>query len=176
LLCVGGEFVHLTPYDAEWRRLIARTRELYPGPLVYAANHGTEFETITFWDALDYIGLQEYYSLPDDLATDTLVQKVEAVQQKFGKPVIFTEVGFPSLEGANNQPWDDNRSKTISLTTQASCTEAILRAFYTKPWFQGMYWWKLETDGSGGRDDASHSLWNKPALEVVKRSYAQATR
>jgi len=57
LFCVGGEFVKLTPYEAEWRKLIARARELYPGPLVYAANHGTEFETITFWDALDYIGL-----------------------------------------------------------------------------------------------------------------------
>ena len=176
LLCIGGEFVHLTPYDPEWRKLITRTRELYPGPLVYAANHGAEFESITFWDALDYIGLQEYYSLPDDLATDALVQKVEAVQQKFGKPVIFTEVGFPSLEGANYQPWDDNNRKTLSLTAQASCTEAILRAFYTKPWFQGMYWWRLETNGSGGPDDASHSLWNKPALDVVKRWYVQGGR
>ena len=176
LLCIGGEFVHLTPYDPEWRKLITRTRELYPGPLVYAANHGAEFESITFWDALDYIGLQEYYSLPDDLATDALVQKVEAVQQKFGKPVIFTEVGFPSLEGANYQPWDDNKRKTLSLTAQASCTEAILRAFYTKPWFQGMYWWRLETNGSGGPDDASHSLWNKPALDVVKRWYVQGGR
>jgi hypothetical protein len=176
LLCVGGEFVHLTPYDGEWRRLIARARELYPGPLVYAANHGAEFETITFWDALDYIGLQEYYSLPDDLATEALVHKVEAVQQKFGKPVIFTEVGFPSLDGANRQPWDDNGRKTVSLTAQASCTEAILRAFYTKPWFQGMYWWRLETNGSGGPEDASHSLWNKPALDVVKRWYVQGGR
>jgi hypothetical protein len=176
LLCIGGEFVHLTPYDAEWRRLIARARELYPGPLVYAANHGTEFETITFWDALDYIGLQEYYSLPDDLATGDLVHKVEAVQEKFGKPVIFTEVGFPSLEGANRQPWDDNGRKSVSLTAQASCTEAILRAFYTQPWFLGLYWWRLETNGSGGPDDASHSLWNKPALVVVKRWYVQGGR
>lgn len=176
LLCIGGEFVHLTPYEAEWRKLIARARELYPGPLVYAANHGTEFETITFWDALDYIGLQEYYSLPDDLATGALVHKVEAVQQKFGKPVIFTEVGFPSLEGANRQPWDDNGRKSVSLTAQASCSEAILRAFYTKPWFQGMYWWRLETNGSGGPGDASHSLWNKPALDVVKRWYVEGGR
>jgi hypothetical protein len=176
LLCIGGEFVHLTPYDVEWRKLIARGRELYPGPLVYAANHGSEFETITFWDALDYIGLQEYYSLPDDLATDELVQKVEAVQRKFGKPVIFTEVGFPSLEGANHEPWDDNSRTAVSLRAQASCTEAILRAFYTKPWFQGLYWWRVETNGSGGPADASHSIWNKPALDVIKRWYTQGGR
>lgn len=176
LLCIGGEFVHLTPYDAQWRRLIARTRELYPGPLVYAANHGTEFDTITFWDALDYIGLQEYYSLPDDLSAGALVQEVETVQQKFAKPVIFTEVGFPSLEGANRQPWDDSARRRISLAAQASCSQAILRAFYNKPWFEGMYWWRLETNGSGGPDDPSHSLWNKPALEVVKRWYLQGGR
>jgi hypothetical protein len=176
VLCIGGEFVHLTPYDAEWRKLIAQTRELYPGPLVYAANHGTEFETITFWDALDYIGLQEYYSLPDDLSTNALVEKVEAVQQRFAKPVLFTEVGFPSLEGANRQPWDDNGRRKVSLAAQASCTEAILRAFYNKPWFQGMYWWRLETNGSGGPQDASHSLWKKPALDIVRQWYAQGGR
>ena len=33
------------------RELIARARELYPGPLVYAAIQGPEFETIRFWDA-----------------------------------------------------------------------------------------------------------------------------
>jgi len=176
LFCVGGEFVHLTSYDAEWRKLVAQARQLYPGPLVYAANHGTEFDTIRFWDVLDYIGLQEYYSLPDDLCTNGLVHKVEAVQRKFAKPVIFTEVGFPSLEGANRQPWDDNGRRTLSLAAQAACSEAILRAFYDKPWFQGMYWWRLETNGSGGPDDASHSLWNKPALEVVKRWYRKGER
>ena len=40
LFCVGGELVHLTPYDSEWRKLISRVRQLYPGPLVYAANFG----------------------------------------------------------------------------------------------------------------------------------------
>ncbi len=176
LLCIGGEFVHLSAYDAEWRRLIGRTRELYPGPLVYAANHGSEFETITFWDALDYIGLQEYYPLPDDLSAGSIVQKVEAVQQRFAKPVIFTEVGFPSLVGANRQPWDDYGRRRVSLAAQAASTEAILRAFYSKPWFQGMYWWRLETNGSGGSDDGSHSLWKKPALDVIKRWYVNEAR
>jgi hypothetical protein len=64
----------------------------------------------------------------------------------------------------------------VSLTAQAVCTEAILRAFYTKPWFQGMYWWRLETNGSGGPEDGSHSLWQKPALDFVKRWYVESGR
>ena len=129
IFCVGGELVHLTPYDSEWRKLISRVRKLYPGPLVYAANFGQEFEHVTFWDALDYIGLQEYYPLPDNLALESIVQKVEEVQQKYHRPVIFTEVGFPSLEGANRQPWDDSHNTRISLQAQVACYQAIFRAF-----------------------------------------------
>ena len=95
-----------------------------------------EFEHVAFWDDLDYIGLQEYYPLPDNLAVDSIVQKVEAVQQKYHRPVIFTEVGFPSLEGANRQPWDDSQSTRISLQAQAAGYQAIFRAFYNQPWFR----------------------------------------
>jgi len=175
LFCIGGEFSKLTLYDAEWRQLIARVRDLYPGPLVYAANFGSEFENMKFWDALDYIGLQEYYPLPDELSTSDLVRKIEAVQQRFRKPVIFTEVGFASLEETNRRPWDDTPRK-ISLELQARCYEAIFRAFYEKPWFEGMYWWKVETNGSGGSQDGSHSPWGKPAMNVLKGRYLERNR
>lgn len=175
VFCVGGEFSKLTPDEAAWRQLIAHVRKLYPGPLVYAANFGSEFEGVKFWDALDYIGLQEYYPLPEDLSTDEVVRRVEAVQEKFGKPVIFTEVGFPSLENANRKPWDDAPGR-ISPQLQARCYDAIFQAFYPKPWFQGMYWWKVETNGSGGPADGSHSPWGKPAMDVLRRWYIQGGR
>jgi hypothetical protein len=176
LFCVGGEFVKLTPYDAQWRTLITRARRWYPGPLVYAANFGPEFENITFWDALDYIGLQEYYPLLDNLSTDSVVQRVEAVQKKFQRPVIFTEAGFSSNEAPNRQPWDDSRRNHLSPEAQARCYEAIFHAFYAKPWFQGLYWWKVGTNGFGGLRDASHTPWGKPAMNVVKRWYCEGGR
>jgi hypothetical protein len=176
LFCVGGELVHLTPYDTEWRKLISRVRQLYPGPLVYAANFGEEFEHVAFWDDLDYIGLQEYYPLPDNLAVAPIVQQVEAVQQKYHRPVIFTEVGFPSLAGANRQPWDDSQSTRTSLQAQEADYQAIFRAFYNQSWFEGMYWWKIETNGSGGPQDSSHTPWGKPAMEVMKHWYTAGGR
>jgi len=171
VFCIGGEFVHLTRYEDQWRKLIACARELYPGPLVYAANFGAEFETIGFWDALDYIGLQEYYPLPDNLNMDGIVPKVEAVHRKYQRPVLFTEVGFPSLAAANRQPWDDRDQRHLSAALQASCYEAVYHAFYAKPWFEGMYWWKIETNGSGGAEDGSHSPWEKPAMQVLEHWY-----
>ena len=168
---VGGEFVHLTPFAAEWRKIIRRVRQFYPGPLTYAANFGGEFERLRFWDALDYIGLQEYYPLPDNLSTRALVQKVAAVQKQYQKPVIFTEAGFPSMAGANRHPWEDGEAGKLSLNLQAQCYEAIFRAFYDKPWFKGMYWWKVGTNGFGGPQDTSLTPWGKPAMAVIKKWY-----
>jgi Glycoside Hydrolase Family 113 len=175
LFCVGGEFVRLTPYEAEWRKLIARARSLYPGPLVYAANFGDEFERITFWDALDYIGLQDYYPLPDNLGTEEVLRKVEAVQQEYQRPVILTEVGFSSGDASNRQPWEDGHGKP-SLELQARCYQVVFKAFYDKPWFEGMYWWKVGTNGFGGPDDTSLTPWGKPAMDVVKHWYSRTGR
>ncbi len=176
LLVIGGEFTHLTVYESEWRKLISRSRELYPGPLVYAANFGDEFEHVSFWDALDFIGLQEYYPLPDDLSTTAAAAKVETVEEKYHKPVIFTEAGFASLKGANRAPWDDSTREPLSPELQAQCYEAVFKAFYRKSWFEGMYWWKVETNGSGGPSDGTHSPWEKPALVVMKHWYIEGGR
>ncbi len=176
IFCVGGELAGLTPYEAEWRSLIARVRELYPGPLVYAANFGTEFETLTFWDALDYIGLQEYYPLPDDLSSDEVFRKVQAVQQRFQRSVIFTEGGFASTDGANRAPWAESHTQKLDLDEQARCYDAIFRAFYSQPWFEGMYWWAIRTNGAGGRTDPSLTPWGKPAMQVMQHWYQDEGR
>lgn len=175
IFCVGVEFVQMSRYEAQWRKLIARARQLYRGPLVYGATQGPEFEGIKFWDALDYIGLNNYYPLPDDLSTDAVVSKVEQVQRRYHRPVIFPEAGFASLKSPHREPWDETR-RELSLSDQAHCYEALLRAFYKKPWFQGVYWWKVGTNGFGGPDDGSHTPWGKPAMDVVARWYKDGGR
>lgn len=175
IFSIGVELGKMTPYEAEWRSLIARARALYPGPLVYSATQGPEFETIRFWDALDYIGLNEYYPLPDNLSTAALVRTVETVQAKFARPVIFTEAGFPSYANPHRAPWDET-PRALSPADQARCYEAVLKAFYTKPWFQGVYWWKVGTDNFGGPTDGSHTPWGKPAMDVVERWYLKGGR
>ena len=175
VLCIGVELAKMTEHEADWRRLIARARELYPGPLTYAANYGVEFERIAFWDALDYIGLDEYYPLPDDLSADALVLKIEQVQRKFARPVIFTEAGFASTAEANRRPWQES-GQTVDLELQVRCFEVLLRAFYDKPWFEGIYWWKVGTNGYGGPKDGSHTPWNKPAMTVIQRWYVHSSR
>lgn len=175
LFCAGTEFVKMSRHEAEWRAIIARVRAIYKGPVVYAATQGEEFESLRFWDALDYIGLDNYYPLPDDLDTSALIAKVETVRKRFGKPVVLTEAGFASVEKPNREPWSEPRRK-ISLEDQARCYEALFRAFYGKPWFHGFYWWKISADGRGGPEDRSLTPWRKPAMEVVRRWYGQPRR
>jgi hypothetical protein len=170
VFCVGVEFGKLVKYDKEWRALIARARQIYKGPLVYAANSGPEFETLSFWDALDYIGLNNYYPLPDDLSTATVVKTIETVQKKFNRPVIFPEAGFSSYAAPHRAPWDETPRK-LAPQDQARCYEAVLKAFWNKPWFKGVYWWKVGTNGYGGPDDGSHTPWGKPAMNVIARWY-----
>ena len=64
----------------------------------------------------------------------------------------------------------------ISLDEQKRCYEAVLQAFYKKPWFQGIYWWKIGSNGFGGPADGSHTPWRKPAMDVVKRWYLNGGR
>ncbi len=57
--CVGTELTQSALTQPQlWRDLINKIREVYKGELTYAANWDTEFEKITFWDALDWPLLQ----------------------------------------------------------------------------------------------------------------------
>jgi hypothetical protein len=170
LFCVGTEFVHMSKYTDEWRKQITLARTLYSGPIVYAATQGPEFENLAFWDDLDYIGLNNYYPLPDDFSTADLVRKVEAVQSKYNKPVLLTEAGYVSMEWPNRAPWDES-PRRIDLDHQAKGYEAIYRAFWHKPWFAGIYWWRVGSNGEGGPADGHHTPWGKPAMDVVSRYY-----
>jgi len=166
----------LAGYEREWREMIAAVRAIYKGPLVYAANHGEEFETIRFWDALDYIGVDNYYPLDDNYSAAELVAKIEAVQQRFEKPVLFTEAGYGAHVKSHRAPWEDRTEKALDLAEQARSYEALLNAVYRKDWFRGVYWWKVGTNGYGGPDDNSMTPWGKSAMDVVRRFYLLPAR
>ena len=99
VLCIGVELSKLSRYTAEWRKLIAGTRAVFKGLLTYGAAQGEDFEGVAFWDDLDFIGLSEYYPLPDNLDTTQVVRRIEAVQRRWSKPVVFVEAGFAAARG-----------------------------------------------------------------------------
>lgn len=176
LLALGNELGGLTVREQPWRDLIRDVRRIYGGDLTYASHWSGEFERVGFWDQLDYIGVNAYFPLAgaeetpsaDSPRVAQIRSRLAAVAGRFGKPVLFTEVGFPSMQSGAAEPWTD-RSGAIDLSMQSDCYEVIFEVFAAEPWFAGSYWWKWPSHGRGGPYDLSHRPNGKPAMEVLRR-------
>lgn len=109
ILAVGVELEGLTVHDSLFRELIAAVRsDGYRGASTYECE-AWNAPNIRFWDALDFIGLNFYYSFSrevrrsDPQAFAELTQFLGAkltrhydLGARLGKPVVLTEFGYPS--------------------------------------------------------------------------------
>lgn len=177
-LCVGVEFTNATlSHEMEWRKIIHRLRGLYQGSLTYAANWGAEFENIGFWDELDFIGLNCYYPLSkNDEPTDEELKanfekvktKIKTVYQKFQKPIVFTEIGFRSID----MPWKNPHAEgddSFNEEHQKRCYQVIYEGIEGEPWCNGILWWKFPSYlGYRGRENSAFTPNNKMAEETVR--------
>jgi hypothetical protein len=192
LLVVGAEMTQATTqHPDEWRAMIAETRRVYHGPLTYAANWYAEADKIAFWDALDYIAVQAYYPLASKAGADraTLergwvepVRSLERLHAKWGKKVIFTEVGWKSTLDAAVRPWEWTEDSSqllarVSTRAQADAYESFFHAVWPKPWFAGAFIWKWygRHPRAGGKDDIDFTPQNKPAEGVIARAYGTSS-
>jgi hypothetical protein len=186
LLCIGCELVKTDPCTASWRSVANDVRNHYSGPIVYAANWGSE-TTVRWWDAVDFIGIDAYYPLTDSNDSN-LAQLTAAWNSRANsiqtwrnanwpdKQVIFTEVGYGSFNGANRWPWAGPGSFALDLNEQADCYKALLTACTSRNWWKGVFWWMWETDPNiGGPTDRSHTPHNKPAEQVMSSYYITIT-
>jgi hypothetical protein len=177
--CVGRELdTSVIRREADWRRIIARVREVYPGPLAYSANFDT-WHGVGFWDALDFIGVSAYFPLSDgpdpsleDLAAGwgRALGPLEEASRRYGRPVLFTEVGYPSVPEAARAPWREARLPA-DVWLQARCYDATLRALAQRPWIAGAFFWLWERSAEPAFRDPSHTLPGKPAAYVMARWY-----
>jgi hypothetical protein len=178
LLSIGNELGGVTTHEAAWRELIRSVRRIYQGEVTYAANWDREFEAVKFWDELDYIGVNFYFPLVQDGGIPApgsprlleLSGRLRTLSSRYGKPLLFTEVGFPSISTAATEPWRETNAP-LDLELQRRCYETVFQAFAGEPWFTGMYWWKWPTHGRGGPFDPTYNPIGKPALDVVREWY-----
>jgi len=183
--CVGTELSTTESRSGDWRAVIAGVRGVYSGPLTYAANHGDE-SSLAWWDALDLIGVDAYYPLTgeDDptlaelkAAWEPYVDGLAALAATWDKPVIFTEIGYRSIDGANRHPWDWQIAGAADLQEQADAYQAALESVFDQPWFGGMFWWAWDTDPfQGGPCDDDYTPYDKPAEDVLRAWYGAPPR
>lgn len=151
-LCIGCEFKYTEVDSASWRQIISEVRKYYSGPLTYAATTDS-YQHITWWDALDYVGIDAFFSLTDkdDPTLEELKQAwnrtaddIESWQSSVNKPILFTEIGYRSGNGNNKQPWNWTEPLEPDLQEQFDCYLAVFQILWGKPWFYGFYWWIWE--------------------------------
>lgn len=179
MLCIGVEFVKATIAQPErWRKLIRSIRAVYSGPLTYASNWGEEFEQLSFWEDLDYIGLNCYYPLGEkekvskkelNKAFKSVIKKAEGISKTAKRPLLLTEIGFRSIEGPWLNPHAQADGRAFNEDHQEWCYETVFKTISDKDWIHGIYWWKWPSYlDYRGRENTGFTPNRKKAETIVQ--------
>ena len=184
MLCVGVEFAKATiqrPQD--WINLANSLRKIYSGPLTYAANWGEEAENTKIWPAFDFIGINCYYPLSkkDDPTDKELKQSFKQTLahlcdklKPYKKQVIFTEIGFRSIDQVWKQPHAEATDNSYNQESQARCYEAVFSNLPNAEWCAGMFWWKWPSYMNyANRRKQSFAPTTKQAESVIKKWFSK---
>lgn len=181
LLCIGTEIkASSTQRPGFWRDLASQVRGCYEGPLTYAANWD-EYPAISFWDAVDYIGIDAYFPLsnaptPSILelkkAWKPIVREIEKTSTRFARPVLFTEYGYMSVDQCAHRIWELEprvQSLPVNQQAQANALEALYSTFWDEPWWAGSFLWKWfpGTEEHEGYPERDYTPQGKKAQQVI---------
>lgn len=188
MFCVGTEFSRLSIEKPEfWRELIKEVRCVYSGEITYAANWYREFDLITFWGDVDYIGIQAYFPLVASECPS--VQQVSAgwarhlpaiasVHEKYDREVLFTEIGYKSTADSGIAPWEwiddpSDQSRGLSPETQANCYQAFFDTVWEQEWFAGVHLWQFRGDWAedSGRANLDFTPQGKMAEKIIATAF-----
>jgi hypothetical protein len=162
-----------------WLTVINAIKAVSSAPLVYAAKVD-EYPNVSFWDQLDFIGIDAYFPLSTRPTTDIsaleaawipIRDRMSAFAVGAGRRILFTEAGYPSLVGAAVEPWNNQYSSTPSQQEQAAAYEALFATFSGQPWWAGTFWWSWWTD-KGLNAPLDLAIRGKLAESVVRNWWA----
>ncbi|MEK8023364.1 MAG: hypothetical protein AAB229_06085 [Candidatus Hydrogenedentota bacterium] len=172
-LSVGSELLWSERERARWQKVIAGVRSEYRGKLIYSANWD-HYDVVEFWDLLDQVGISGYFELTHDseaTRTDLELSWMKVRQDLLdwlpeSKPLLFTEIGCPAVDGGAVYPWNYTMQTTRDDEEQARALAAFFEAWKKTPGFSGafVYEWDLP-----GTEATNYSPKGREGEEVVKR-------
>jgi hypothetical protein len=182
-LCIGNEMnvVDDANYSL-WSALIQGVRKLYGGPLTLNSTP-QDYQTVPFWNLLDYISISAYFALSPTTSPSVAelvnawsnyqgsnyLNDIETLQASVNKPLMFTEVGYQSVDYAASR--FTLPAPNYNGVAQANCYEALLQVFESQPWFAGVFfweWWPVPYGvGYGGYGDTGWTPQNKAAQDFL---------
>jgi hypothetical protein len=187
LFCIGTEFeIAAVKRPQYWKNLIQKVRTKYDGKITYAANWD-KFETITFWEDLDYIGIDAYFPLVNEktpkidalkAAWEVPLSKIEKLYKATNVPIIFTEFGYMSVDRTAYNTWElEEKEQSIAVNEagQVNALEALFETFWEKNWWAGGFIWKWYPDIKGNEKSYAkdYTPQGKQAEDCLKKWYAK---
>jgi hypothetical protein len=158
---VGTELKSLSGETDAWKSVIGNVRDRFGGQLTYAANWDEVFQ-VQFWDALDMIGVDAYFPLSQEGETPTPeslaaawqpnIDGLKALSEQWERPVLLTEIGYPSQAGATAHPWEVREGDPPDQAAQAMAYQAAFDSFADQDWLRGILWWDWRTDAKPDED------------------------
>jgi hypothetical protein len=137
--------------------VLRQIRNVYPGPLTYAANWDDVEETIILGE-LDLIGINAFYPLAEQNGASheqlaaggrDVARRVSKLARAWQKPVIFTEFGYTTRSDPAVRPWewpDFMANVVIDQGAQADAYAALLAPLLDEPAFAGAFVWRVYSD------------------------------
>jgi len=199
MFCIGAEYKSLTgaAYRSNWIEVIDAVRAVYNGPLVYAADW-SEAKDVSFWDKVDLIGVNAYVPLTQknnptvaelkqgwtSVSADPWIAAQSNYQSpvdfyhglsiKYGKPVIFPEIGYRSIDGANKLPGNWSQSAPVDLQEQADAYQAFFEVWSQHTsWMKGAFFWNWSPRVHPDEDQDGYTPQDKLAEAVIAQWYGR---
>jgi len=193
MLSLGTEIDGLTVgvYRHYWVDIIDSIRAVYSGKLTYGANWDGAGK-VSFWDKLDVVGVDGYVpvsfatepsmadlvagwtTVPADTYYRTIFEGLSPVDyyrqvaEQAGKPFIFTEIGYRSVDGAAARPFESNAPGNADAREQADLYQAFFQVFsQAGEWFQGGFIWHWSPQATAPTP-TDYQTEGKPAEAVVR--------
>jgi len=186
MLCIGTEYRTPARERPEfWRGLIKEVRKRYSGKITYASNWDN-YMNISWWDAVDYIGIDSYFPLAEGDSPTVekmkegwvpLKKKLEAFSRKWDKSILFTEYGFQSVKGGAGRHWEvDKAIENADMEVQSKAYEATFQSLWNESWFAGGFLWKWHLTTRGAeRNITRFTPQGKPAEDVIAKWYRKSS-
>ena len=210
MFSVGCELISTEKREqaSNWKLAIENIRRQYGGYLYYSTNWD-HYTAPPFWKELDAIGINGYWDLTtlaensEQVSNEELAKRWSEIRQevlnfarKMNRPVLFTEVGYPSLPWGLKDPWNyvsEEKAKP-SPEIQLRGYESFLNAWsdlllvrhtesknrngelaipptpeeFQKDPIMGVFFFKWDVYAKAVSLDTGYSVMGKPAEKLLK--------
>jgi len=189
LLIIGSELNSTEDMTDRWTEISARVRRDFDGQIGYSANWD-RFDKMELWPLVDVMCVSSYFELERDDPAASVQRLADAwkperskmlrVARKWDKPLLISEIGYPSVPWASAHPWNYvvKAGAEADHEAQARAWNAFFRAWTSvfrdqdtpARGFFAYHWTPYYT---GDAWDCSYGVKGKPSLEILKTGFAR---